>query len=176
MKNKAVFLDRDGVINVDHGYTIKIDDFEFIDGVFESCKILQELGYLLVVVTNQSGIARGFYNEQQLAELHQWMVEQFRHNGVDIAGVYYCPHHAQHGSGEYLQACDCRKPQPGMLLKAAAELDIDLSQSVIVGDKESDLQAGKNAGLQSLVLVGDKISHSRLADEQHVSLGDWLLG
>jgi D-glycero-D-manno-heptose 1,7-bisphosphate phosphatase len=95
---------------------------------------------------------------------------------VQIAAIYYCPHHAEFGTGEYLQTCDCRKPQPGMLLQAAADLNIDLSQSVIVGDKDSDLRAGKNAGLQSLILVGDKLKQSPLADEQYASLADWLLG
>lgn len=153
---KAVFLDRDGVINIDHGYTHTIEEFEFYEGVFAACRRFQSLGYIIVVVTNQAGIARGYYTESDFETLTDWMLGQFKEQGVDISGVYHCPHHATEGFGEYKVACDCRKPEPGMLLAAAAELDIDLSASLIVGDKESDIEAGRNAGLKKCILISEK--------------------
>ncbi|MFT5653443.1 MAG: D-glycero-D-manno-heptose 1,7-bisphosphate phosphatase, partial [Psychromonas sp.] len=105
---RAVFLDRDGVINVDKGYVSQRDDFEFIDGVIDACKALKEKGYLLVVITNQSGIARGYFSEEQFHTLTEWMDWSLADRGVDIDGFYYCPHHAEKGIGEYKIACDCR--------------------------------------------------------------------
>lgn len=153
--NKAVFLDRDGVINIDHGYTSKPEDFEFIPGVFEMCQTMQASGYKLVVVTNQSGIGRGYYTEETFLHLSQWMKERFLSQGIDISGIYFCPHHPHNAQGEYLQDCECRKPQPGMLLQATRELELDLSRSVMIGDKESDVQAGKAAGVKTLVRIAD---------------------
>ncbi|PKH02642.1 D-glycero-beta-D-manno-heptose-1,7-bisphosphate 7-phosphatase [Psychromonas sp. MB-3u-54] len=150
---RAVFLDRDGVINVDKGYVSQRDDFEFIDGVIDACKALKEKGYLLVVITNQSGIARGYFSEEQFHTLTEWMDWSLADRGVDIDGVYYCPHHAEKGIGEYKIDCDCRKPKPGMLISAIADLDIDASQSILVGDKVSDLQAGLAAGINTNYLV-----------------------
>ncbi|MFQ3176351.1 MAG: D-glycero-D-manno-heptose 1,7-bisphosphate phosphatase [Psychromonas sp.] len=150
---RAVFLDRDGVINVDKGYVSQRDDFEFIDGVIDACKALKEKGYLLVVITNQSGIARGYFSEEQFHTLTEWMDWSLADRGVDIDGFYYCPHHAEKGIGEYKIACDCRKPQSGMLISAIADLDIDVSQSILVGDKVSDLQAGLAAGINTNYLV-----------------------
>jgi len=140
---KALFLDRDGVINIEKNYLYKIDDFEFIDGIFELCKHFQELGYLIFVVTNQSGIARKYYSEDDFLKLTEWMLTAFKENGIDITKVYFCPHHPEI-SGE----CHCRKPNPGMILDAAKEFDIDLSQSLLVGDKERDIEAGLNAGIK----------------------------
>ena len=153
--DKAVFLDRDGVINIDHGYTYKPEEFEFIDGVFETCQKMQASGYKIVVVTNQSGIGRGYYSEQDFHYLSQWMVEQFAEHGVQISGVYFCPHHPEKAKAEYLKSCDCRKPEPGMLLQAAKELCLDLSASIMVGDKESDIQAGRKAGVKVCVRIAD---------------------
>ncbi|MDN4501354.1 D-glycero-beta-D-manno-heptose 1,7-bisphosphate 7-phosphatase [Alteromonadaceae bacterium BrNp21-10] len=171
--HKAVFLDRDGVINVDHGYIVKPSEFEFIDGVIEACKALQQQGYRLVIVTNQSGVARGYYNEDDVQQLHVWLHQQFTAHDVEIAGIYYCPHHSEKGLGDYKLDCDCRKPQPGMLLRAASELDIDLQQSIMVGDKESDLQAGINAGVAQCILVGDRLKLSRLASARYANLLEW---
>jgi D-glycero-D-manno-heptose 1,7-bisphosphate phosphatase len=149
----AVFLDRDGVINVDHGYVSQVDDFEFIDGVIEACKKIKDKGYLLVVITNQSGIARGYFSEEQFHSLTEWMDWSLADRGVDLDGIYYCPHHAQKGVGEYKVDCDCRKPKPGMLLSAIHDLNIDASNSILVGDKVSDLQAGIAAGVKNNYLV-----------------------
>jgi len=149
----AVFLDRDGVINKDNGYVSEIDDFEFIEGVIEACLILKEKGYLIVVITNQSGIARGLFSEEQFHTLTEWMDWSLADRGVDLDGIYYCPHHAEHGQGEFKTDCDCRKPKPGMLLNAIEDLNIDVEHSILVGDKVSDLKAGIAAGVKSNYLV-----------------------
>ncbi|WP_028863488.1 D-glycero-beta-D-manno-heptose 1,7-bisphosphate 7-phosphatase [Psychromonas aquimarina] len=150
---RAVFLDRDGVINIDNGYVAEVDDFEFIEGVIEACQKLKEKGYLLVVITNQSGIARGYFSEEQFHTLTEWMDWSLADRGVDLDGIYYCPHHAEKGIGEFKVDCDCRKPKPGMLLSAVKELNIDVSNSLLVGDKVSDIQAGIAAGVKTNYLV-----------------------
>lgn len=142
--NKALFLDRDGVINLEKHYLHKIEDFEFVEGIFDLCRHFQAQGYLIVVVTNQSGIARGYYGEEEFAVLTAWMRERFKENGVEISAVYHCPHHP-----EISGPCSCRKPEPGMLLKAAEMFDIDLASSVLVGDAERDIEAAINAGVQT---------------------------
>lgn len=153
MAKPAVFLDRDGVINVDHGYVHDEHDFVFIDGVFEATKKLQQMGYLLVVVTNQAGIARGYYDEDRFMSLTEWMDWNFIDNGVELDGIYYCPHHPEHGLGEYKQDCDCRKPKPGMFISARDFLKIDMVNSVMVGDKAEDLMAAEAAGVTTKLLV-----------------------
>ncbi|MCL1115560.1 D-glycero-beta-D-manno-heptose 1,7-bisphosphate 7-phosphatase [Shewanella basaltis] len=150
---KAVFLDRDGVINKDTGYVHSVDDFEYIEGVFEACLALKEMGYLLVVVTNQSGIARGMYSEDDFHHLTEWMDWNFADKGIELDGIYYCPHHPEKGLGEYKQDCNCRKPKPGMLIDAAKFLKIDLTNSVMVGDKADDMLAAKAAGINLTILV-----------------------
>lgn len=151
--NKAFFLDRDGVINVDHGYVSSPEQFEFIADVFDACKEIQNAGYKIVIITNQSGIGRGYYTESQFNVLTTWMVGEFEANKIEVAGVYFCPHHPEKGLGEYLKKCDCRKPEPGMLLQAAEELNIDCSESFMIGDKPSDIEVGNNAGVKHSVLV-----------------------
>ena len=141
--NKALFLDRDGVINVEKNYVYRIEDFEFIDGIFELCHKYIDEGFLIIVITNQAGIAKGFYSVDDLLKLTDWMVAQFQKQRVVLTKVYYCPHHP-----DVDISCECRKPNPGMILQAANEFDLDLSQCVLIGDKESDLQAGRNAGLK----------------------------
>ncbi len=157
---RAVFLDRDGVLNVDTGYIDKVDDFEFIDGSIEAMIELKKKGYLLVVITNQSGIARGYFSEEQFHTLTEWMDWSLADRGVDLDGIYYCPHHAEKGLGEFKVDCDCRKPKPGMLFDAIDELGIDVENSILVGDKPSDIQAGIAAGvkLNYLVLTGKDIT------------------
>jgi D-glycero-D-manno-heptose 1,7-bisphosphate phosphatase len=145
--NKALFLDRDGVINVEKDYLYKIEDFEFIDGIFKVCNYYQNLGYKIIVVTNQSGIARRYYSEDDFKEVTNWMINEFKILGINISKVYHCPHHP-----DISGACECRKPKPGMLLNAAKEFDIDLKNSVIIGDKERDIEAGLNAGLRTTYL------------------------
>ena len=139
---KALFLDRDGVVNVEKEYLYKIYDFEFIDGIFELCRYYQNLGYVIFVITNQSGISRGFYSENDFAVLSSWMIQEFAKNGIEVKKVYHCPHHPEL-SGD----CSCRKPHAGMLLKAQEEFTIDLENSILIGDKETDIEAGLNAGL-----------------------------
>ena len=143
---KALFLDRDGVINVEKEYLHTIEAFEFIDGLFETLRYAQEQGYLLIVITNQSGIGRGYYSEADFLRLNRWMCEQLGNEGISIAKVYYCPHSPDAG-------CDCRKPLPGMLHEAARDFEIDFASSVLVGDKEADIEAGKAAGIGRCILA-----------------------
>ena len=152
MANKAIFLDRDGTINIDHGYVHQIDDFQFIEGVIDTLRQLKKKGYLLVIVTNQSGIARGYFSEAQFLQLTEWMDWSLAEQDVDLDGIYYCPHHPE-GMGEFKQQCDCRKPEAGMFLQAIRDLKIDPAQSVMVGDKLEDLLAAEKAGVKTKVLV-----------------------
>ncbi|MDX3772601.1 D-glycero-beta-D-manno-heptose 1,7-bisphosphate 7-phosphatase [Chromatiaceae bacterium AAb-1] len=167
--NKAVFLDRDGVINVDHAYVSKAENFEFIDGVFDACRYFQQQGYLLIVVTNQSGIGRGYYTEQDFQQLTDWMLAQFRAQGISISRVYFCPHHPQKALPPYNIDCNCRKPAPGMLLQAIREHQIDPAASIMLGDKAADMQAAAAAGIgrKILVLSGQALTaeDKTLADE-----------
>lgn len=153
MATAAIFLDRDGVINKDTGYVSHSDDFVFIDGVIDALRLLKQKGFLLVVVTNQSGIARGLFSEDDFMRLTEWMDWSLADRGVDLDGIYFCPHHPSAGSGPDTRACDCRKPAPGMLLDAARELNIDLAASYMVGDKVSDLKAAEAAGVGHKILV-----------------------
>ncbi len=139
---KALFLDRDGVINIEKNYLYKIEDFEFIDGIFDLCLYYQSLEYSIFVVTNQSGIAREYYTTDNFNSLTTWMVSEFLKNGITISKVYFCPHHPNI-SGK----CSCRKPEPGMLLEAQNEFNLDMKHSVMIGDKERDIQAAINAGV-----------------------------
>jgi D-glycero-D-manno-heptose 1,7-bisphosphate phosphatase len=149
----AVFIDRDGVINVDHGYVHTVDDFEYVEGVFEACKKFKEMGYLLVLVTNQAGIARGMYTEDEFLTLTEWMDWNFVDNGVEFDGIYYCPHHPTEGKGDYLQDCECRKPKPGMFISARDFLKIDMANSVMIGDKADDMKAAGAAEVGTKILV-----------------------
>lgn len=155
MKKPALFLDRDGVINVDHGYVHTPENFEFVDGIFEVVATAKRAGFLVVVVTNQAGIGRGYYSETQFHALTDWMKARFAERGGQIDAVYFCPCHPEHGIGQYRRESEFRKPAPGMLLLAQRELDIDLSSSIFVGDKASDMQAGRAAGVGRLLLLGD---------------------
>ena len=150
----AAFLDRDGVINIDHGYVYRQEDFSFVPGVLDAAADLARMGYALVVVTNQSGIARGYYTEDDFHALAQWMRARFAEAGAPLAGVYHCPHHPDAGDGPLRRDCDCRKPAPGMLLAAARDLNLDLSRSALFGDKCDDLRAAQAAGVPLRVLLG----------------------
>ena len=152
---RAVFLDRDGTINIEKNYLHKIEDFEFIPGAPEAIKKLKDAGFLVIVVSNQSGIARGYFDEQAVMLLHQHIQTLLKSYGTVIDAFYFCPHHPEEGLGDYKVDCDCRKGNPGMLLQAAKEYDIDLQNSFMVGDKLADIEAGKRAGCKSiLVLTG----------------------
>lgn len=159
-QHQAVFLDRDGVINKEVDYLYKPSEFEFIDGVLDACKQYQNAGYLLIVITNQSGIARGYFSEDDFHHLNHWMLEQFKQYGVNISAVYYCPHHPNQGSLSYRKECNCRKPKPGMIIQAQTEWNIDLARSLLFGDKRSDIEAGKAAGVGTNILLesGHKVS------------------
>lgn len=151
---RAVFLDRDGVINVDHGYVSSWDQFEFLPGVPAALRQLQSAGYVLVVVSNQSGIGRGLYTESDLAALNRRVYRYLLDDhGVEIAQFYHCPHHPTEALPEWRQQCYCRKPAPGMIEQACAELHIDPGNSVMVGDKASDMEAGQSAGVGRLFRV-----------------------
>jgi D-glycero-D-manno-heptose 1,7-bisphosphate phosphatase len=145
-KAKAIFLDRDGVINIDKQYVSRIEDFEFQRGIFELLRFLQDKGYLLIIVTNQSGIGRGYYTQQDFDFLTKWKLEQLEDAGIHITKIYHCPHAPE-------KDCNCRKPAPGMLLAAQKEFDIDMQSSWMIGDKKSDIDAGKNAGIGKTVFV-----------------------
>ena len=151
--NKALFLDRDGVINEDTGYVYLPEDFRFIDGIFELCRTAQELGYHVIVITNQAGIARGYYTQEDFRRLNEWMLMEFKNQGAAITAVYYCPYHPEHGIGEYKQDSYDRKPNPGMILRAGDEYSIDLSRSVLIGDKDSDIEAGRRAGVGRIMAL-----------------------
>ncbi|WP_027937190.1 D-glycero-alpha-D-manno-heptose-1,7-bisphosphate 7-phosphatase [Anaeroarcus burkinensis] len=153
---KALFLDRDGIINVEKQYLHKIEDFEFIPGIIEVMRQYQQDGYVLVVVTNQSGIGRGYYTEEDFWKLMEWVKQTLEEQGILLAGVYFSPFHPEKAIGEYLRESDCRKPGPGMLLKAAEELELALNESVMLGDKESDVEAGRRAGVAQTIRLLEK--------------------
>jgi len=170
-KVPAIFLDRDGTVNVDHGYVHEIDDFQFIDGVIEAMQELKKMGYALVLVTNQSGIARGMFSEDQFMQLTEWMDWSLADREVDLDGIYYCPHHPEAVVEAYRQVCECRKPQPGMLLSAMKHLNIDMAASYMVGDKIDDVLAGKAAGVGTTVLVRS----GKAVTEEGEKAADWVL-
>ena len=152
-KQPAVFLDRDGTINVEKDYLHKIEDFEFIPGAPEAIKRLKEAGFLVIVVSNQSGVGRGYFDEQAVDKLHRHMQSKLAVHNTSIDAFYFCPHHPEKGLGNYKVVCDCRKGEPGMLLQAAKEYDIDLQKSFMIGDKLADIEAGQRAGCHALLVL-----------------------
>lgn len=175
---KALFLDRDGVINVEKNYVYRIEDFEFLPGIFDLCELAMRLGFRLVVITNQAGIGRGYYGEADYQALTHWMVQQFREHGVVIDRVYHCPHHPTAGIGEYRQESFHRKPNPGMLLMARDDLGLDLSRSILVGDKDSDIEAGIAAGVKTNIKLvpSGKPDPDRREFPSLPAIGAWLAG
>ena len=148
----AVFLDRDGTINVEKDYLYRVEEFEFTPGAVEAIRLLNQAGYLVVVVTNQSGVARGYYTEADIKTLHSYIDQVLLSQGARVDAWYYCPHHEQ-GKPPYNQACDCRKPMPGMLRQAASDHAIDLTRSWMVGDKPADVNAGQAAGCRPVLVM-----------------------
>jgi len=148
---RAVFLDRDGTINLEKDYLFRIVDFEFVPGAPEAIKLLNIAGLFVVVVTNQSGIARGYFTEADVETLHRHISEELAAAGARIDAWLYCPHHPE-GKGRYAGQCTCRKPLPGMLVDAAARFDIDLESSVMIGDKRADVEAGLAAGCRPILV------------------------
>ena len=155
MPIKTIFLDRDGVINKEVSYLHKIDDFEFINGVFDTCLYFQNLGYEIIIITNQSGISRGYYSESDYQKLTQWMQNQFENHKIYILDIFHCPHGPN-------STCNCRKPMPGMFLNAKTKHNIDMKNSWMIGDKEVDVTAANASGIKSTILVrsGHKIDES----------------
>ena len=153
MTIRTIFLDRDGVINKEINYLYKIEDFEFIAGVFETCKYFINNNFQIIIITNQSGISRGYYTEAQYNILNNWMLEQFKKNNISILDVLHCPHMPDSN-------CDCRKPKPGMLIAAKNKYNIDMQNSWLIGDKEVDIKAANNADIIKTILVrsGHKIN------------------
>ncbi|MGH8230564.1 MAG: D-glycero-beta-D-manno-heptose 1,7-bisphosphate 7-phosphatase [Steroidobacteraceae bacterium] len=150
---RAAFVDRDGVINADSGFVYRIEDWMPLPGAVDGLLRLQRAGFLLVVITNQSGIARGLYTEDDYLRLTQHMCRTLAAAGVELSAVEYCPHLPDAQLAQYRAACDCRKPQPGMLRRAAVALGVDLSASVLIGDRATDIQAGRSAGVGRCWLV-----------------------
>jgi D-glycero-D-manno-heptose 1,7-bisphosphate phosphatase len=142
-RRPAAFLDRDGVLNVDHGYAHRPDQLEWIDGALEAVRLLNEAGYYVIVITNQSGVARGYYSEAAVNEFHSHMQQVLRAHGAHIDAFYYCPHHPEGKIKELAVRCFCRKPSPGMLQQAAREWPLDPSRSFFIGDKDDDMAAAR---------------------------------
>ena len=149
---KAIFLDRDGTLNVEVHYLADPERFAWIPGSREALRKLQDAGFALIVVTNQSGIAQGLLTEEILASIHARMVEDLEQDGVRLDGIYHCPHHPRLGSAPWVGDCDCRKPKPGMLLQAERECDLDWNGSWIVGDSLRDVEAGRALGLPGILV------------------------
>ena len=146
MTIKTIFLDRDGVINKDVNYAYKIVDFEFIEGIFDVCIYFQDLGYKIIIVTNQSGISRGYYSENDFQTITNWMLAQFKKNDINILDIFHCPHSPSSN-------CDCRKPKPGMFIEAKNKHNINMVKSWIIGDSERDIRAAILAGIENTILV-----------------------
>jgi D-glycero-D-manno-heptose 1,7-bisphosphate phosphatase len=148
MKSLALFLDRDGVVNIEADYVWQVEDFNFVDNIFRLCENFQTKGYKIFIITNQSGISRGYFSESDFNHLNDWMVARFLENGIIISKVYYCPHHP-----DITGPCNCRKPNPGMINQAETDFEIDLSNSILIGDNISDIEAGENAGVGTNILI-----------------------
>ena len=155
-KNKALFLDRDGVINIDYGYVHDVKDCQFVDGIFDLCVAAKEKNYKLIVVTNQAGIAKGFYTLKDFWLFMDYIKQEFSSRGCPLDDIFFCPYHKD-GLPPWNQDSQDRKPQPGMILKAAEKHALSLADSILIGDKESDILAGLNAGIGKNILINGKI-------------------
>lgn len=172
---KAAFLDRDGVINVDYAYVYSKEKTDWIEGIFELCRFLRDAGYWLVVVTNQAGIARGYYTEAQFLEYTRWIHGEFERHGAPLLATYYCPHHPEASVEVLRMTCRCRKPAPGMIIEAARYFDLALEGSLLIGDKLSDIEAGAAAGVGQRFLLSRPesfVSNHSLEVTQIVSLSE----
>jgi D-glycero-D-manno-heptose 1,7-bisphosphate phosphatase len=161
--NKAIFLDRDGTINVDKDHLYKIEDFEFINGVPEQIGKWNKLGYLVIVVTNQAGVAKGLYTEADVQKLHEYINNELAKYEAHIDAFYFCPHHPEGKIEKYRLNCNCRKPGTGMLEKAIEDFDIDVNKSYLFGDKEWDIQAGEKVGLKSILVATNSFELNKLS-------------
>lgn len=156
-KQGAVFFDRDGVLNVDHGYTYRAEDFQWMPGAVETVKYFNEHNYLVIVITNQSGVARGYYTEADVNALHEYMNVELKKQGAHIDSFYYCPHHPEGKIAKYKVKCNCRKPAPGMLRQAMEEWPISKEGSLVIGDKPSDVLAAEAAGMKGYLFAGKNL-------------------
>ncbi|MGB9612601.1 MAG: D-glycero-beta-D-manno-heptose 1,7-bisphosphate 7-phosphatase [Candidatus Margulisiibacteriota bacterium] len=154
--HKAVFLDRDGTIVEDVGYLNRPDQIKFIPGAIKAIKMLNQAGYKVVVISNQAGVAKGLITEDMLQTIDKVLHKFILNGGAHLDGVYYCPHHPEEGVYPYRQACECRKPHPGLIKRAHRDLNIDLSSSFMVGDKATDIEAGKNAGTKTILVLSGR--------------------
>ncbi len=155
--NKAVFFDRDGTLNEEVHYLHKIEDFKWIEGAIDAIKYCNDNGYLAIVITNQSGVARGYYPESDIMKLYDWMNTDLAKCGAHLDGIYYCPHHPTGKVKEYAIECDCRKPKPGMLFKAQKDHNIDLKSSYLIGDSARDVECAEAAGVKGIMYKGDNL-------------------
>ena len=153
MSGRALFLDRDGVVNVEVGYLYRSEEVTFVDGIFPLCRTAMQLGYRLIVVTNQAGIARGYYTEADFHTLMDFIQAELRVEQIELDAIYYCPFHPEHGIGQYKREHEDRKPGTGMLRRGAREFDLSLAESVMIGDRCSDIAAANAAGLRQAFLI-----------------------
>lgn len=156
-KKPAVFLDRDGVLNVDYGYVHRPEDFTWVDGAPEAVKWLNDQGYLVIVITNQAGIARGYYTEEEFLRFTDWMNEELRREGAHVDATYFCPHHPAEGYAPYHIECECRKPAPGLVRRALVEWPVNPEESIMIGDQEKDLLAASTAGIRGALFKGGNL-------------------
>ncbi len=154
---KAIFFDRDGTLNVEVGYLYRIEDFKWIDGAVDAIKFCNQNNFLAIVVTNQSGIARGFYSTADVERLHSWINAELSKVGAHIDAFYYCPHHPRGAVEKFAVECECRKPRPKMILDAIKYFDIDREQSLMIGDKQRDVESGINAGVRGVLFDGGNL-------------------
>jgi D-glycero-D-manno-heptose 1,7-bisphosphate phosphatase len=168
MPQAALFLDRDGVINVDYGYVHRIEQITFLPGIFDLARFaVRDLQWLIVITTNQSGIGSGYFDEAQFQELMAWVCERFRAENAPITKVYHCPYHPERGIGHYRVDHPWRKPRPGMILQAALDLDIALAESALVGDKMTDIEAGAAAGVGILIRLNSRSAAPNSTEPKH---------
>lgn len=170
--NRALFLDRDGVINEERDYVYRKEDIVFLPGIFEISKKFYDAGYMVIVVTNQSGIGRGYFSEEDFEMLTDWIHAEFEKRGIVISDTFYCPFHPHQGIEKYRKTSFDRKPNPGMILKAAEKYDIDLKKSVLVGDREDDITAGKSAGVGTTVL--QRVRQNPVVSKADITIGSLL--
>ena len=182
MNNRAIFLDRDGTIIEDIGYINSPQQIKFIPGAIEAIKTFNEAGFIVVVITNQAGVARGLVTEDMLQTIDKTMHKWLLHGGAHLDGIYYCPHHPEHGVYPYKQQCECRKPHPGLIKKAQKDFNIDLAQSYMIGDKATDIEAGKKAGTKTVFVLSGRGKEERANLKEppdHISVDlaaavDWI--
>jgi len=157
MASKAVFFDRDGTLNVDIHYLHRPEDFIWIQDAVAAIKYANDQGYLTVVITNQSGVARGYYEEKDIWALHDWMNEELKKSGAHLDAIYYCPHHIEGKIPRYTKKCSCRKPEPKMVNDACRDMDIDKTKSIFIGDTDGDMGCAQNAGVRGVRYTGGSL-------------------